>query len=90
MDADTLPPAWEKKVNKLIDSYNLGVPASWMAVHRLSAPKELERLVAEGDLELVAREQLTAKIDGANEEDSDVDEEEHPIHAGAAQHCAPL
>jgi hypothetical protein len=34
-------------INKQIDSYNLSVPASWMAVHRLREPVELTRALHE-------------------------------------------
>jgi len=36
-----------RAVNKLIDSYNLSVPASWMAVQRVNASKELHRALHE-------------------------------------------
>ena len=36
-----------RAINKLIDSYNLGVPASWMAVHRLNLQRELVRALHE-------------------------------------------
>ena len=36
-----------RDINKLIDSYNLAVPASWMAVHRVNVPSELSRALAE-------------------------------------------
>ena len=36
-----------RRINKQIDSYNLSVPASWMSVHRLNQPSELERALHE-------------------------------------------
>ena len=36
-----------RAVNKLVDSYNLSVPASWMAVHRLNLPNEEARALLE-------------------------------------------
>ena len=34
-------------INRQIDTYNLTVPASWMAVHRLAVPTELQRALHE-------------------------------------------
>ena len=36
-----------RAVNKLVDSYNLSVPASWMSVHRLNLPNEEARALIE-------------------------------------------
>ena len=36
-----------RSVNKLVDSYNLSVPASWMAIQRVNAQRELRKALQE-------------------------------------------